>query len=62
MKVIAERLNSGRYIVRPSGSLGTCGYSPFPWDAGVGSSEKSALTCFIRNNQKYVKNLNVELI
>ena len=29
----AERLNSGNWIVRPKGALGTCGFWPKAWRA-----------------------------
>lgn len=33
--LVAERLDSGVWVVRPEGQLGTCGYYPYPWAAVV---------------------------
>jgi hypothetical protein len=29
----ATQLRGNRWIVRPKGQLGTCGWSPIPWEA-----------------------------
>ena len=31
--LVAERLDSGVWVVRPEGQLGTCGWYPYPWAA-----------------------------
>jgi hypothetical protein len=33
MKWVAENLRDNRWVVRPEGQLGTCGWSPAPWTA-----------------------------
>jgi hypothetical protein len=33
MKWQAEHLRGNRWVVRPEGALGTCGWSPEPWTA-----------------------------
>ena len=33
MKWIAEQLRDNRWVVRPEGQLGTCGWYPEPWTA-----------------------------
>jgi hypothetical protein len=33
--LVAERLDSGVWVVRPEGQLGTCGYYPYPWAAVI---------------------------
>ena len=32
IRLEALLLREGRYAVRPAGQLGTCGWSPIPWD------------------------------
>ena len=31
--ISVEHLRGKRYVARPPGALGTCGFYPYPWDA-----------------------------
>ena len=48
-----------KWLVRPSSALGTCGFQPLPWDAGVGSTLEKALNCFINNNNRHLKGVTI---
>ena len=55
IKLTTERLDSGRYITRPTSALGTCGFHPFPWDAAIATTEAESRALFIANHAKYLK-------
>lgn len=40
--LVAERLDSGVWVVRPEGQLGTMGYYPYPWAAVIVQKAASA--------------------
>ncbi len=44
-------LKDGRYVTRPKNQLGNCGFFPFPWTAGVGKTEDSSISEFVRNHK-----------
>lgn len=44
----AEPFGSGRFLVRPVGSIGSCGFHPYPWEARLVSA-KDGLTALRRS-------------
>ena len=40
-------------IVRPASGLGTCGFSPKAWQAGVIQRNESPKTAFLRSNPNW---------
>jgi hypothetical protein len=43
-------------IARPLGCLGTCGFSPFSWECGIGDNPTKAAKDFVFKNTKAIQN------
>lgn len=52
MKLSIERLKTIT-IVRPASALGTCGFSPKAWQAGVIQRNESPIAAFLRSNPNW---------
>jgi len=53
MSITVERLNT-KWIARPAGQLGTCGWYPFPWTIAYGSTAEKAKITFIKQHKKHL--------
>jgi hypothetical protein len=54
-KISVEPLRN-KYITRPAGSLGNCGFYPFPWSAAYGKNPTQAAKSFLESNEKDIVN------
>jgi len=52
MKLVTEKLRTYA-IVRPASGLGTCGFSPKPWQAGIIKRNESPKMAFLRANPNW---------
>lgn len=53
MKLEVEKLRSGRSIVRPAGTCGTCGWSPLAWIVTYVYPRETPKAAFLRANPKW---------
>lgn len=44
--------STNKFICRPKGALGNCGFHPFPWIIASGNSPSEAGYNFVKNNRK----------
>ena len=52
-RLVTERLRSGTLIVRPEGTLGTCGFSPKAWNLAIVRRGGSYIEAFLEANKNW---------
>ena len=50
----AVTLNNGSLLVRPAGTLGTCGWSPKAWQVAIVRPSESCKQAFLRANPNWL--------
>jgi len=48
-------LRGGKFLARPAGAVGNCGFHPFPWVGVYGDSPDHAKANFRSIHQRYIE-------
>ena len=53
LNLSVQHLSGGETIIRPRGALGTCGWSPLPWQAAILEPGETPEEAFLRVNPRW---------
>jgi hypothetical protein len=62
LSLSVQHLSGGETIIRPRGTVGTCGWSPLPWQAAILEPGETPEEAFLRVNPLWEAYANDEAL